>query len=534
MRKLLLICLIWSALAAAANPFWRGTVATASATRNAIYVDVTGPAGVGNPHILDDQICLPGAVPRMGSGAAWADYDNDGDVDIFVTSQSGGNHLYRNDGDTDNDGVSNFADEAAARGVQAPDDVNLAAVFIDYDNDGDQDLYVTGHGGNTLYQNRLAPTGNVDFADVTAAAGLGDGGRALTAAWADFNQDGYLDLYLAKHVYCPTDQRQQDRLFRSNGDGTFTDVTDWLCPNGVAPCDQVMGLGFTAGWLDYDNDADLDLYLVNDNIYNDYYHNVLWRNDGPDGNGGWLFSDVSAASHTDFSLNGMGLGVGDYDNDGWLDLAFSNIGPAVLLHNNGDATFSDVSSSTIISQTTAGSITWATAFFDHDNDGWLDLFFAAGRFNPSNAPDVFLANKGDGSFRNHSAASGLNDGGRARNTAIADFDQDGFVDVFIGNYGQLPALLHNEGNDNHWLVVTVQGTASNRDGIGTRLWLKAGGVTQMREISTGSTAGGGDYRAVYFGLGSHTTGRLEVQWPNGLVETVGRVAANQFLYLVEP
>ncbi|MEW5985061.1 MAG: CRTAC1 family protein [Chloroflexota bacterium] len=500
----------------------------------AVYVNVTSQAGVADVHLLDPGECPPNRSLPGGSGDAWADYDNDGDIDLFVTSRQGGNRLYRNDGDVDGDGVPNFSDEAAAMGVQDPDRDGLATVFIDYDNDGDQDLFVAGHGGNKLYRNRLIPTGSVRFADVTDIAGIEDGGRTLTAAWADFDGDSFLDLYLTKHIYCIGDARQQDHLFRNNGDGAFTDVTGWLCPGGIVPCGQVMGLGFSAAWLDYDNDADLDLYLVNDNIKERYYHNVLWRNDGPDGAGGWLFTDVSAESQADHSLNGMGLGVGDYDNDGWLDLAFSHLGPAVLLRNNQNGAYTDVSSTTIISQTTAEAKTWATAFFDHDNDGWLDLLYTAGQFRSGDSRDIFFGNNGDGTFSDLSAVSSLDDPGRARNAAIADFDQDGFVDVFIDNYGQLPSLLHNQGNNNHWLTVTVEGRSSNRDGIGARLWLDAGGLTQMREINTGPTAGGGDYRAAYFGLGPNTTGTLTVRWPNGVVQEVGLVAADQILHLVEP
>ncbi len=474
------------------------------------FADVAAQVGLVLSHELG-SICNP----PIGSGSAWADYDNDGDIDLFVTNRGGPNHLYRNDGDTDSDGLPNFTDVAVGAGVDDPSGAGHGAVFVDYDNDGDQDLYVTNWGGNTLYQNQLIETNSAVFVDVTAVAGVGDAGRAITAAWADFDQDGFLDLYIAKHKQCSDDPQSQDHLFHNKGgdgssDVTFTDVTGWLCPGGAAPCAQVLGLGFSPGWLDYDNDGDLDLYLVNDDIGQAFYPNVLWRNDGSDGLGGWVFTDVSTFAGADQSLNGMGLGVGDYDNDGWLDLAFSNIGPNFLLRNLGNTTFDDVSAAAGIQRATlpggGTSITWGTVFFDHDNDSWLDLMFVAGNTGPGGYPNAFFGNNRDGTFTDLSVSSGLDDSGRGRNASIVDFDGDGFVDVFIGNYGETPRLFHNrslqQGNSNQWITLTVEGTDSNRDGIGTRLLLTTpDAVTQIREINSGPTHGGGDYRAAYFGLG---------------------------------
>ncbi len=495
----------------------------------ATFTDVTAATGIVQSHELGAT-----CAPPLGSGAAWADYDDDGDIDLFVTNRGGANHLYRNDGDTSSDGIPDFTDVAVSMGVDDPTGVGHAATFIDYDNDGDQDLYVTNWGGNTLYENQLIETGSVSFIDVTGTAGVADDGRAITAAWGDYDNDSYLDLYVAKHHTCGGDFLSTDHLYHNNGDGTFTDVTSYLC-GGASSCFEVDGLGFSPGWLDYDNDGDPDLYLVNDSN-GSVASNVLWRNDGSDGSGGWLFTDVSAAAGVDFTVNGMGLGVGDYDNDGWLDLAFSDIGPAHLLQNNGDGTYTDASAASGITALT-GTKTWGTVFFDHNNDMWLDLFIVAGNtgVEPGDSyPNYFLGNLGNGTFTDLSSSSGLDNDGRGRAAAIADFDQDGFVDVFVGNYGESPVLYHNDGNSSNWLAVTVEGTVSNRDGIGTRLYLTAGGVTQMREISSGPTHGGGDYRAAYFGLGSEAQGTLEVHWPNGIVENLGVVTADQQLHLVEP
>jgi hypothetical protein len=270
---------------------------------------------------------------------------------------------------------------------------------------------------------------------------------------------------------------------------------------------------------------------------------VLWRNDGSDGGGGWTFTDVSVASGSDISLNGMGLGVGDYDNNGWLDIAFSNIGPNYLLHNEGDGSFADLSAPAGIQRSllpVSGdpSITWGTAFFDHDNDGLQDLFFAAGWISPVNnpvQPNAFFANLGNGHFADLSFYSGLDDVGRARSTSIMDFDADGFVDVMVGNYGEGYRLFRNNGNGNNWLQVTVEGTLSNRDGIGTRIWFTTpDGVTQMQEINSGYNHGGGSYRMAHFGLGQYDTGTLLIRWPNGLIQQIYVGASNQSLHIVQP
>ncbi len=498
-----------------------GVTAAAATT----YTNVTSAAGLSNSHVIDTSICQPTNNPPIGNGAAWADYDGDGDVDVYVTNQSGANWLYSNNGD------GTFSDTASAAGVAASSHTSTGTVFIDYDNDGDQDLFVGGHNGNLVYENN----GNGTFSDVTAASGLADGGRAMTAGWADFNNDGFLDVYLAKHKLCAGDDQQEDKLFVNDGDGTFSDVTtDYLC-GGVAQCADVMGLGFVPGWNDYDNDGDQDIFLVNDDIGGAYQPTKLFRNDGSDGSGGWNFTEVAASADASYSLNGMGLGVGDYNNDGTLDLAFSHMGPAVLLSNDGDGTYTDQSSSTIIGSVTSGAgVTWGTAFFDHDNDGDLDLYFTSGSLGGGGLPNYFFDNSGGGNFTDASSATNLNDGGKARGLAIADFNDDGAIDVLVLNYGEVPALLENDGNSNNWLSVTVEGLESNRDAIGARITLTAGGVSQIREISSGSSHGGGDQRLALFGMGAETSGTLVIDWPNGETQNLGTVTAGQQLHFVEP
>ena len=511
------------------------------------FSDVATQIGITGVHDRSFIACSP----DLGSGSAWADYDNDGDIDLYVTNEGGPCYLYRNDGDTDGDHLPNFIETAAAAGVADSTGIGQSSVFIDYDNDGDEDLFVTNWGFNTLYKNQLIETAVPVFIDVTATAGLADYGRTVTSAWGDYDGDSFLDVYLAKHLYCTPNDQNEDQLYKNNGDGTFTNVTRLLCPGGVAPCDMTSGLGFSAGWVDYDNDVDLDLYLVNDYLTPLFWPNVLWRNDGPDGNGGWIFTDVSDASGTGARVNGMGLGVGDYDNNGFMDFAFSNIGPNILLKNNGDGTFADVSHDAGIERefTKWGdvSVTWGTVFFDYDNDQWLDLFIVAGMISGINIrqPDILFRNKGDGTFTDISNMSGVDDTLRGRCASIVDFDHDGYVDLFVGNLHRTDLgntapfrMYHNQtsnfGNTNHWMTVTVEGTTSNRDAIGTRLYATTpDGVTQIRDINSGPTYGGGDYRAAYFGLGANSTAVLTVRWPDGTTKDIGVVQSNQEIHLVE-
>ncbi|MCP5098633.1 MAG: choice-of-anchor D domain-containing protein, partial [Chloroflexi bacterium] len=214
-------------------------------TPTTAYTNVTTAAGISSSHVINTGICQPTNNPPIGNGAAWADYDGDGDVDVYLTSQSGTNWLYSNDGD------GTFTNVTSAAGVAASSHTSTGTVFIDYDNDGDQDLFVGGHGGNVVYRNN----GNSTFTDVSTSSGLADGGRSITAGWADFNEDGYLDVYIAKHKLCAGDDQQEDKLFINDGDGTFTDVTTAYLCGGSAQCANVMGLAFVPGWLDYDNDG---------------------------------------------------------------------------------------------------------------------------------------------------------------------------------------------------------------------------------------------------------------------------------------
>jgi len=512
--------------------------ASTTAPGQTTFIDVQEAVGINFTHEADG-VC---PNPPIGSGSAWADYDNDGDIDLYVTSMGGESRLYQNQGDTNGDGLPDFIDVASSLGVVL-ENWTAGVVFVDYDNDGDQDLYVTRWGGNYLFQNQLTETGSATFEDVTAFAGVGDSDRANTAAWADYNQDGWLDLYLAKHFDClPNNRESRDILFKNNGDGTFTNVSYFLCADGSLTCDQLnLGHAITAAWFDYDNDGDPDLYVAND-VVAAGYPNILWRNDGSDGTGGWLFTDVSEESGTDYSINCLGLGIGDYDNDGWLDIATGSSEEGYLLRNLGDGTFEDVSvASGIRREWVPGisAITWATPFIDYDNDQYLDLCHVRGMIGstPINQPDVLFHNNRDGTFTDVSDEGGVDDPRRGRSASMCDFDQDGFVDLFVGNYATEVDLYYNQssdlGNTNHWIAVTAEGIGSvNRDAIGARFSLTTpDGITQIREITSGPTYGGGDYKAAYFGMGENLAGTLTVRWPDGETHNLGAVSADQHLHI---
>ncbi len=507
-----------------------------------LFTDITAQAGallrhVPNPE--DEEL-------TFGNGVAFEDYDKDGFLDIYVTNQIGGNALFHSNRD------GTFTDRAAEAGVDLPAALSNGVAFADYDNDGYRDLYVLNFGPNMLFQN----TGDGTFTDVTAIAGVGHPGRGMSAAWGDYDLDGHLDIYLtnhysqlktdASHIRTGGDPKSdplaRDVLYHNNGDGTFEDVTRLLGMDGMKTA-----TGFAASFVDYDYDGDSDIYLVNDIFIGLAYEgNVLWRNDGPDGDGGWTFTEVTDASGADAALSGMGLAVGDYDNDGFEDLFMSNIRRPFLYHNNGDGTFEDVTDRAGVGHSNidnGNAVSWGVAFIDYDNDGWLDAYLNTGNLrdlgdsaesDPLLQPNVLFRNNRDGTFTDVSGLSGADSPDRARVLAYGDYDNDGYLDLYVGNYGSPTALYRNEGRGNNWLAITTEGTVSNRDGIGAKVRVTANGITQLREVRSGAGYGSGSEIGAYFGLErSAQADVVEITWPSGLVQTLYNVPANQKLHVIE-
>ena len=484
------------------------------------FEDVTAQAGLDTT--IGQSMC--GA---WAAGAAWADVDADGDLDLYVPRGNDPAQLWINDG------TGHFTEEAAARGVDDLGASGLGAVFADYDNDGDQDLYVSNDGPNRLYRN----DGTGHFTDVAEAAGVLSLTDDVSAAWGDYDNDGYLDLYVVSNSPClPPLFYAQDHLFHNEGDGTVTDQTSLL------PAASTFGAGYQAAWFDYDGDGDQDLYLANDRWGPAPDANHLWRNDGPGLAGTWRFTDVSADSQTGYFINSMGIAVGDFNRDLRLDFAISNISGNALARNDGDGSFTNVASTVGVArkfqEAGVASITWGLAFADFNLDGWEDLFVAAGDIDDRQTQpnEVFTAG-GDGTFLDLSALSGADDSRSGRGVAIADYDRDGRLDVYVVNRLGSPILYRNAtATSDHWLEVDLTGTRSNRDGCGARLILTAGGTRQLREVFCGSVGlSSGSDTVAHFGLGAgDRVDRLLVEWPSGQRQVLRNLTADRVVTVVEP
>lgn len=504
------------------------------------FEEVTSEAGINFRHQRHDRAYV------IQAGAAFFDFNGNGRQDIFLTNSNGPNALYRNNGDR------TFTDIAAEAGVADPDEITIGVACADYDNDGNCDLLITRIGGLKLLHNN----GDGTFTDVTDAAGLNvSGDHPTSVVWADFDRDGHLDLYATYWLNEPpplipdqsveglsdayTELARRDHLFRNNGDGTFNEVTEYLMQG------PVHGAGLAVGFFDYDDDGLPDLYVVND--YGLYVKpNILYRNVGP-ADGGWAFKDVSEQARVDAAMDGMGLAIGDYDGDSRLDMYATNIGANILYRNLGGEAFEETTIDAGVGRAAIDgreSIGWGTAFLDFDNDGLLDLYFVAGKLYPeANAeglypPDLrnaLFQNRGDGTFRDVSKRAGADHAGVARGLAVADFDGDGFLDLLVANYDQRPALLRNTGNGNHWLKIRLVGTRSNRDGIGARLVLRAGGREQIREIHSGTSFLSQSSLVAHFGLGqSRTVDQLVIKWPSGVVQDLTNLPVDREITATEP
>lgn len=470
------------------------------------FVEVTAAAGIEAPR-------QPGG--EKVTGQAWGDYDQDGWLDLYLTNTNGRNLLFHNNGD------GTFSESSISDHVALPMSLSGGAVFADYNNDGWPDLYVVNWGENKLFMN---VAGNA-FTDVTEKAGVGDENNGKTASWGDFDQDGALDLYVANWSCSPkcgrSSEGDKDVLYRNNGDGTFADYSRLLGS-------KARGAGFVASFVDFDNDGDLDIYLVNDEFINPV-GNALWRNDGP-GCDGWCFTEISAETGSDTRVMGMGLATGDYDNDGDFDFYFSNAGPMTLLTNE-DGRFTN-------NAPTAGvefplGVGWGAVFLDYDNDGWQDLYLAImDSVREGTAANPLFHNNGDGTFADLGAASGAANEGATIGVAYADYDRDGWVDLVIGNFDEGYHLYRNQTGDqsNHnWLTIKLVGSGPvNRDGVGARVTVTdSDGRSQIQEVRLGSSLGSGDAAELYFGLGEAGVTNVTVRWPDGMVQDVGRLMANE-------
>jgi hypothetical protein len=509
------------------------------------FRDVTVKEGVQ----FDNIVAPSDFTMLLGAGAAFADYDGDGWLDLFVAQRVGDNALFRNLGD-----AGGFVDVAAQAGVAGSAFDATGALWGDYDNDGDPDLYLLCRGANHMARNDGSDgQGGWVFTDVTALTGTAGFGRTSSAVFADYDNDGFLDLYVGNHSYsmappAPGDPFHSDVLYHNvagaGGERVFADVT----ASTLDPVMLAIDLAHSVGFFDYDNDNDLDLYVVNEDMNNFdpvlMGHNRLWRNDGSDGSGGWLFTEVAGSAGVDIRRHPMGLAIGDVNNDGWWDFSMSDLGANSLLLNQG-GTFQEVATAAGVDRPTVpdGStqVSWGLVFLDYDLDGFEDLYVGAGALNAglTNQPNPLFHHDGDLSNVTFTKVPPHQSGAylfkRTRGVIKGDYDRDGDEDLYVISIHQDNRLLRNEQQGGDFLAVRLIGTTSNRDAIGARVTASTvGHPTQYRLRQSGSTTGGSHDPLLYFGCSGLTTiDTITVDWPSGQQTVVQNVTVNQLLTLVE-
>ena len=407
----------------------------------------------------------------------------------------------------------------------------MGAAWFDANNDGLLDLFVTVDGGNNfLYRNN----GNGTFFKITNASPVATIAHCHAPNWGDYDNDGFLDLFVAHH------DNEGNALYQNNGDGTFRAIT-----NGPVFTDRPASWGCASA--DYDNDGRLDLFVAADG------GNELYRNSGS-GNFVKITNSPIVTAVFDDNWWARGGAWGDYDNDGNLDLFVTNSrrsGTAdpgqnnSLFHNNGDGSFTRITEGSIVND---GGVSICAAWGDYDNDGFLDLFVSNFVIDPNNPSrggqnNFLYRNNGNGTFSKITTGSLVNDGGSSAGCAWGDYDNDGFLDLFVGNGGFVQNennfLYHNNGNSNSWITFKLIGTASNRSAIGAKVRINAtiGGrvLRQLREISGGSGFGSQNDLRPHFGLGDATNIDLvRIEWSSGTVQELRNVAVKQFLTVTEP
>jgi len=493
------------------------------------FSDQSTASGVGFVHIgHPPEYDMP-----MGAGSAWFDYDNNGILDLYVVNRIGANKFFENNGD------GTFDEIASALGIADTLHDGSAVVVGDINNDGYQDLFLANSDENILFLNNQGTS----FTDITVGSGLDLIGpnRSTSGSFGDYNNDGYLDLYVTAHVgiVSTSTGTPRDYLYLNNGDKTFTDVSYHL---NIAFLEDP---GFASAWTDYDKDGDQDLIVINDCLFdaggNPNNGTLIFKNGGgTDAILDWKFTEDAAILMEDDCSNGMGIGIGDYNRDGYMDVVYSNVGPALLFKNNQGI---------FESQDTAGvsvqpfdHFSWGNSFMDFDNDGWQDIVMAVGALIKGEGIDTtqecnFFHNNGDETFTEIANSLGLDDSTRTRSIVHGDYDHDGDLDLLMMNFdGDVRLFRNDEVNSNGWLRIKLRSKKSAPDGIGSWIEVKTNdGVKQYFEMRSGSNLGGGDEIMAHFGLGTATSiDSIKVSWMNGEESILTNVSVDTTLIIREP
>ena len=519
---------------------------SAPSPSNDFYQEIGQLIGIDFVHSIGGEH-LNNIIESSGGGASFLDFDKDGFIDLYLCSgqwkegftkdpqpaEKAHNHLYRN--------LGNGTFEDVTKKSHTDDDAySMGAAIGDYNNDGYPDIYLCNYGKNILYKNN----GDGTFSNVTEKAKVaGEERCSIGAAWFDYDNDGFLDLYVGnylnfdpnyKYYYAPDGfpgpmayDAEPDVLYRNNGDGTFADVTETM---GINDLDgRAMGVGA----IDYDDDGYMDIYVANDHTLN-----YLWHNEG-----GKKFTDHGTMSGTAFSQAGeatvsMSVDFADYNGDGLIDFFVSDDTYCSLYQNMGNGVFTDQSYPAGIAMAAGQFVGWTSSFVDYDNDGDPDLFKTNGALKHLYGhEDQLFDNLGDGKFMDNSNNLGqyFNEEYVGRGACIGDYDNDGDMDIYIANLNSRGMFLrNNKGNQNNWIMLDLEGTKSNRDGIGARVAIISGGKKQTaQEKSTTGYLSQNDHR-MHFGIGKNEMiEKIEIKWPSGITQVIENIKANQILKITE-